>query len=120
MWTKVNIARLISIGRYKALLEEFINLELIAQKEFSDNYEAELKKSEGSTAVFDDKTELGRQRWADLKKRVVEHNIRIMATYYTKISLKRMAELLALTEAEAEDFLSTMVVKKTVEAKTDR
>merc|ERR1712029_1339203 len=114
------------IPRYKALLEEFINLELIAQKEFSDNYEAELKKGgggEGSTAptaVFDDKTELGRQRWADLKKRVVEHNIRIMATYYTKISLKRMAQLLALTEAEAEDFLSTMVVNKTVEAKTDR
>merc|ERR1719259_1066393 len=61
-----------------------------------------------------------KSRWGDLKKRVVEHNIRIMATYYTKISLKRMAFLLSLTEAEAEDFLSTMVVNKTVEAKTDR
>ena len=106
------------VARYKALLEEFTNLELIAQKEFSDNYEAELKAD--CTDVFDDKTELGRKRWADLKKRVVEHNIRIMATYYTKISLKRMAQLLALTEAEAEDFLSTMVVNKAVEAKTDR
>ena len=53
-------------------------------------------------------------------QRVVEHNIRIMATYYTRITLKRMANLLALTEAETEDFLSTMVVNKTVEAKTDR
>lgn len=51
---------------------------------------------------------------------MVEHNIRIMATYYTRITLKRMANLLALTEAETEDFLSTMVVNKTVEAKTDR
>ena len=64
--------------------------------------------------MFDDSTELGKSRWGDLKKRVVEHNIRIMATYYTKISLKRMAFLLSLTEAEAEDFLSTMVVNKTV------
>merc|ERR1712180_107404 len=106
------------IPKYKGLLEEFTNLELIAQKEFSKNYEADLKAD--VPGVFDDSTELGKSRWADLKKRVVEHNIRIMATYYTKISLKRMAELLALTEAEAEDFLSTMVVKKTVEAKTDR
>merc|ERR1712241_1165706 len=106
------------IPKYKGLLEEFTNLELIAQKEFSKNYEADLKAD--VPGVFDDSTELGKSRWGDLKKRVVEHNIRIMATYYTKISLKRMAFLLSLTEAEAEDFLSTMVVNKTVEAKTDR
>ena len=83
---------------------------------FFQNYEADLKAD--VPGVFDDSTELGKSRWGDLKKRVVEHNIRIMATYYTKISLKRMAFLLSLTEAEAEDFLSTMVVNKTVEAKT--
>jgi len=111
------------VPTYKVLLEQFTNLELIQQKKFSELYEVELKKGTAdskATDVFEDKTELGRQRWADLKKRVVEHNIRIMATYYTKISLSRMAELLALTETEAEDFLSTMVVSKTVEAKTDR
>merc|ERR1712027_213275 len=106
------------IPKYKGLLEEFTNLELIAQKEFSKNYEADLKAD--VPGVFDDSTELGKSRWGDLKKRVFEHNIRIMATYHTKISLKRMSFLLSLTEAEAEDFLSTMVVNKTVEAKTDR
>ena len=75
---------------------------------FFQNYEADLKAD--VPGVFDDSTELGKSRWGDLKKRVVEHNIRIMATYYTKISLKRMAFLLSLTEAEAEDFLSTMVL----------
>jgi len=111
------------VPTYKVLLEQFTNLELIEQKRFSELYEAELKRdteNSKATDVFNDKTDLGRQRWADLKKRVVEHNIRIMATYYTKISLSRMAELLALSESEAEDFLSTMVVNKTVEAKTDR
>ena len=85
---------------------------------YFQNYEADLKAD--VPGVFDDSTELGKSRWGDLKKRVVEHNIRIMATYYTKISLKRMAQLLALTEKEAEDFLSNMVVNKAVEAKTDR
>ena len=70
--------------------------------------------------VFNDKTEEGRKRWDDLKSRVVEHNIRIMAKYYTQVSLKRMAELLDLKETETEEFLSKMVVDKAVEAKVDR
>ena len=36
-------------------------------------------------------------------------NYRMMAQYYTKIRLGRMATLLALTEAETEDCLSDMV-----------
>lgn len=110
------------IPHYKGLLEEFTNLELIDQAKFSEQYETHLRNgSDGitPTLVFDT-TEVGQKRWADLKKRVVEHNIRIMATYYTRITLKRMANLLALTEAETEDFLSTMVVNNTVDAKTDR
>ena len=55
-----------------------------------------------------------------MKRRVVEHNIRIMAKYYTQVSLKRMAELLDLKETETEEFLSKMVVDKAVEAKVDR
>ena len=51
---------------------------------------------------------------------MVEHNIRVIALYYTRVTLKRMAELLALSENETEDFLSSMVVKGAVEAKTDR
>lgn len=48
-------------------------------------------------------------RWADLKSRIVEHNIRMMAKYYTKIRLHRMCALLALSETETEDCLSDMV-----------
>merc|ERR1719411_1881948 len=110
------------IPHYKRLLEDFTNLELIDYKIFSSQYETHLKNgSDGisPTLVFDN-SDNGQKRWADMKKRVVEHNIRIMATYYTRITLKRMANLLALTDAETEDFLSTMVVNKTVEAKTDR
>jgi len=111
------------IPKYKSLLEEFINQELIDQKKLVQMYGAELKqgsKDSPPTEVFNDKTEEGRKRWDDLKSRVVEHNIRIMAKYYTQVSLKRMAELLDLKETETEEFLSKMVVDKAVEAKVDR
>jgi len=100
---------------YRAILEKFITDELISQAEFCQNFEGELRQTDAFC-----KTEAGDKRWADLKARIVEHNIRMMAKYYTKIRLARMAHLLALTEAETEDCLSDMVVAGTVTAKTDR
>jgi len=111
------------VPKYKSLLEQFINQELIVQKTLVQLYGPELKqgsKESPPTNVFNDKTEEGRKRWDDLKNRVVEHNIRIMAKYYTKVTLKRMSELLDLKVEETEDFLSKMVVDKSVEAKVDR
>lgn len=43
-----------------------------------------------------------------------------MAQYYSRITHKRMAELLDLSEQESEEMLSNLVVKKTVWAKVDR
>lgn len=111
------------IPKYQDLLKQFTTNEVIQWKPFCQQYESELKfGSAGSppTNVFNTKLEGGAKRWADLKNRVVEHNIRVMAKYYTRIRMKRMGELLDLTEAEIEEFLSTLVVNKTVEAKIDR
>merc|ERR1711899_456444 len=99
------------------------NKELIDQKKLVQLYGPELKqgsKDSPPTSVFNEMSEEGRKRWDDLKNRVVEHNIRIMAKYYTKVTLKRMSELLDLKVDETEDFLSKMVVDKSVEAKVDR
>ena len=43
-----------------------------------------------------------------------------MAKYYTRIYTKRMANLLDLTEDETEEFLSSLVVNKTISGKVDR
>ena len=51
---------------------------------------------------------------------MVEHNIRVMAKYYTRIRITRMAELLDLSTNKTEEALSQMVVSKSVQAKTDR
>jgi len=107
------------IPKYQEVLEKFTNKELISQESFSSSYESLLRDGPEATGVFS-RDEAGEKRWSDLKSRVVEHNIRMMAQYYTKIRLSRMAQLLALTEAQTEDCLSDMVVAGTVSAKTDR
>lgn len=62
----------------------------------------------------------GDARWEDLHNRVVEHNIRTVAKYYTRITLARLSQLLDLDADKTEEFLSRLVVDKTVYAKIDR
>jgi len=111
------------ITLYKELLKNFTTNELIHWTRFRELYEKELcsgSEKNPATGVFDMQKEQGVKRWEDLKKRIVEHNIRVMEKYYTKITMKRMAELLDLSIEESERFLSDLVTKKTVFAKIDR
>ena len=76
-----------------------------------------------STDVFDAKPgrdEDSHTRWEDLRKRVIEHNVRVVAKYYTRIQMKRLTQLLNLTEDETEKYISELVTSKTVYAKIDR
>jgi 26S proteasome regulatory subunit N5 len=59
-------------------------------------------------------------RWEDLRKRVIEHNVRVVAKYYTRIQMSRLTQLLDLTEDETEKYISELVTAKTVYAKIDR
>jgi 26S proteasome regulatory subunit N5 len=77
------------------------------------------------TDVFDAEAgqsgdEKAHQRWDDLRKRVIEHNVRVVAKYYTRIQMRRLTELLDLTEDETEKYISDLVTSKTVYAKIDR
>lgn len=78
-----------------------------------------------STDVFDAKVnqsgdEKAFQRWEDLRKRVIEHNVRVVAKYYTRIQMGRLTQLLDLNEDETEKYISQLVTAKTVYAKIDR
>jgi len=82
----------------------------------ADAYGPELR----STDVFAVGSPKSEQRWADLRKRVIEHNVRIVAKYYTRIKMDRLKVLLDLDEDETESYLSQLVTQKTVYAKIDR
>ncbi|THH17768.1 hypothetical protein EUX98_g9060 [Antrodiella citrinella] len=58
--------------------------------------------------------------WEDLHIRVIEHNIRIVAKYYTRITLPRLTTLLDLTPEQAEETLARLVVSGTIWARVDR
>lgn len=55
-----------------------------------------------------------------LEKRVVEHNVRIIAKYYKQITHKRMAELLHQTKEQTEAHVSELVTSKMIWARIDR
>ncbi|EST06501.1 Proteasome component (PCI) domain protein [Kalmanozyma brasiliensis GHG001] len=62
----------------------------------------------------------GAHRWDQLHKRVVEHNIRVISSYYTRITLPRLAQLLDLSPKESESSLADLVSSGTIYAKMDR
>ncbi|XP_078035231.1 regulatory particle non-ATPase 5 [Augochlora pura] len=104
------------IVTYKELLRLFVNPELIKWSGLCRIYEDDLRRTE----VFTHSTAEGRKRWDDLRNRVVEHNIRILAKYYTRITLRRMALLLDLPLAKTEACLCNLVETGVINARTDR
>ncbi|KAF3822467.1 hypothetical protein GH733_007841, partial [Mirounga leonina] len=111
--------KLEEIPKYKDLLKLFTTMELMRWSTLVEDYGIFHKKRSPATDVFGS-TEEGERRWKDLKYRVVGHNIRVMTKYYTRITMKRMAQLLNLSVDESEAFLSNLVVNKTIFAKVDR
>ncbi|KAJ8586527.1 PCI-domain-containing protein [Rhizopogon salebrosus TDB-379] len=60
------------------------------------------------------------KQWEDLHTRVVEHNVRVVAQYYTRITLARLTVLLDLTAPQTEETLARLVVSHTIWARIDR
>ncbi|KAJ1914879.1 proteasome regulatory particle subunit [Mycoemilia scoparia] len=76
-----------------------------------------------STPVFSQDTEEGRVRWEEFRSRVREHNTRVVAKYYTTVTLDRLAELVGFSATnvqEIEPFLSDLIIKDMIYARIDR
>lgn len=59
-------------------------------------------------------------RFLALRNRVIEHNVRVIAKYYTRVTFPRLTTLLDLSEEETEKYISDLVTNKTVYARIDR
>ncbi|KAJ1974143.1 proteasome regulatory particle subunit [Dimargaris verticillata] len=101
---------------YKQLLKNFTTTELMKWSRILEVYGSTLSQ----TPVFLAGMEQGKKHWDSLHKRVVEHNLRVIAKYYTRITAKRLTQLLDLGGPEVEEHLSKLVVAKTIYAKIDR
>eukprot|EP00427_Karlodinium_veneficum_P055023 CAMPEP_0169412810 /NCGR_PEP_ID=MMETSP1017-20121227/61019_1 /TAXON_ID=342587 /ORGANISM="Karlodinium micrum, Strain CCMP2283" /LENGTH=430 /DNA_ID=CAMNT_0009520179 /DNA_START=71 /DNA_END=1365 /DNA_ORIENTATION=+ len=72
-------------------------------------------------AVFQDQPhEGGAARWEMFRKRLNQHNIKVVSKYYDQIQTPRLCELLGLSDKETEEELSELVCGKFVHAKIDR
>ncbi|CAD6607571.1 HN1_G0042230.mRNA.1.CDS.1 [Saccharomyces cerevisiae] len=64
--------------------------------------------------------EANKHLWEDLQKRVIEHNLRVISEYYSRITLLRLNELLDLTESQTETYISDLVNQGIIYAKVNR
>ena len=58
--------------------------------------------------------------WATFKTRVIEHNLRVIAKYYTRITMKRLCELLDVDQNSLETDISRLVNDGMINCKIDR
>lgn len=103
------------LPEHASLLKRFITQELIDWPLFEQEYSEEMM-AEGD--IFGG--EGGEACRGDLKLRVVEHNIHVVAKYYSRITLQKLAKLLDLPDDESEKHLCSLIVSKALVAKIDR
>jgi 26S proteasome regulatory subunit N5 len=109
-----------SIPTEAALLKLFTIPELMRWPIVAEKYGPHLCTTDVFSSTPSPKDPKAHQRYLDLRKRVIEHNVRVIAKYYTRISIGRLCQLLDLDEDETEKYISELVTQKTVYARIDR
>lgn len=75
----------------------------------------------GVTTAIVRKEDEERAGWAAiLHKRIVQHNVRVLAKWYTRVTTARLASLLGLDAATTEAAVSELAADKALYAKIDR
>jgi len=106
--------KLASLPMCEKLVKNFLRRELI---EWPLPDEKEVR----ALSAFQESPHQGAEaRWVIFRQRVVQKNIRVIASYYSTTRMSHMAKLLHLTEEETENELTELVSSKFLFAKIDR
>jgi 26S proteasome regulatory subunit N5 len=100
------------ISAFKALVQFFSTPELVRWPRIKELYAAELAALPGFGADG--------PKWAVLQQRIIEHNVRVVAKYYARVRLPRLAQLLDLSANDAEKHVADLVVAGAIYARIDR
>ncbi|WOK97034.1 26S proteasome non-ATPase regulatory subunit [Canna indica] len=103
------------LSNFRLLLKQLVTMEVIHWASLWEMYKDEFENEKNLLGGS-----LGPKAAEDLKLRIIEHNILVVSKYYSRITLKRLSDLLCLSLQEAEKHLSDMVVSKALVAKIDR
>ncbi|KAG5529230.1 hypothetical protein RHGRI_029805 [Rhododendron griersonianum] len=99
------------ISHFRLLLKQLVTMEVIQWTALWNTFNKEFDNEKNMLGGS-----LGDKAAEDLRQR----NILVVSKYYSRITLKRLAQLLCLSVQEAEKHLSDMVVSKALVAKIDR
>lgn len=102
------------------LLKKFTVPELMRWPAIESTFGAHLTATDIFSTSASTADPKAHQRWLDFRKRVIEHNVRVIAKYYTRIHFARLTMLLDLPAGETEKYISDLVVSKTIYARIDR
>lgn len=101
---------------FKTFLKYFLTPEIIEWSVI----EAKFKDAILSVKCHGIKNVSRESQWKVVRDRVIEHNIRVISKYYARIRMDRLSVLLSLTPREAEEYLSKLVVNKTIFGRINR
>jgi 26S proteasome regulatory subunit N5 len=96
-------------------VQKFITQEVVGIEGVAASFAREIDAQESIFGGPD-----GAARRSDFRRRVSEHNAMTVCAYYSRLTLPRLATLLNLSQADAEEQLADLVVKGAVVAKIDR
>ncbi len=119
-------ARISQVQEEAALLKLFTVHELMRWPMVDEQFGLHLcstdifSKTKPATGAPSSEEAKAYSRYVALRNRVIEHNVRVIAKYYTRITFPRLTALLDLSEEETEKYISDLVCKKTVYARIDR
>eukprot|EP01023_Acetabularia_acetabulum_P042172 TRINITY_DN4147_c0_g1_i1.p2 TRINITY_DN4147_c0_g1~~TRINITY_DN4147_c0_g1_i1.p2 ORF type:complete len:491 (+),score=105.34 TRINITY_DN4147_c0_g1_i1:57-1529(+) len=101
---------------YKKLLDSFMKNSLLDTNLVMSEWTPEIQ----SQADIFGSDDAGKRALSALKLRVVEHNISVVAKYYMRVRLPRLAELLGEDENMSEKHVCSLVENGALKAKIDR
>jgi len=95
-------------------VRKFLTFELMPMNEET------IQKDMSMFEPFQERTLHAKNHMIDLIRQLVQHNIRVIEKYYSRITLNRMSQLVGVSVERAENELGDMVVNKRIAAKINR
>lgn len=95
-------------------VRKFLTFELMPLQE------DDIMSQMGGYEPFQDRTLHSKNHMIELIRQLVQHNLRVIEKYYSRISLARMSQLVGVSIERTENELGDMVVNGRISAKINR
>lgn len=82
--------------------------------------EEEIQNEMRNYEPFKDETENNKSHMRDLIRQLIQHNLRVIEKYYSRINLQALSRLIGVNIERAETEICDMVVNNRIQAKINR